>query len=132
MRVTVDRKRCESHGFCADAAPAVFSLDDESDDLVVADGPVEPDLETDVHAAVRVCPVAARGSFDAIGDLAEPFPVGVIMDMIGFPGDHRVRILQWADAGFHSTGPADERCLAAFPLLQQMFEYLLTLTEDDF
>jgi ferredoxin len=57
--VTVDRKRCESHGFCADAAPAVFSLDDESDDLVVADGPVEPDLEADVHAAVRVCPVAA-------------------------------------------------------------------------
>ena len=59
MRVTVDRQRCESYGFCADAAPAVFSLDDESGDLVVPDGPVEPGLEADVQAAVRVCPVAA-------------------------------------------------------------------------
>jgi len=59
MRVMVDRKRCESYGFCADAAPAVFSLDDESGDLVVVDGPVEPALEADVQAAVRVCPVAA-------------------------------------------------------------------------
>jgi len=59
MRVMVDRKRCESYGFCADAAPTVFSLDDESGDLVVVDGPVEPALEADVQAAVRVCPVAA-------------------------------------------------------------------------
>jgi cytochrome P450 len=76
--------------------------------------------------------LVARGKFDAIGDLAEPFPVGVIMDMIGFPGDQRDRILQWADAGFQATGPANGRCLAGFPLLQEMFEYLVTLTEDDF
>jgi len=76
--------------------------------------------------------LVARGSFDAVGDLARPFPVGVIMDMIGFPGDHRDDILQWADAGFQATGPANARCTAGFPALQQMFEYLVTLTEDDF
>ena len=59
MHVTVDRQRCESYGFCADAAPAVFSLDDESGDLAVMADNIPPDLEADVKAAVRVCPVAA-------------------------------------------------------------------------
>lgn len=76
--------------------------------------------------------LVTRRSFDAIGDLARPFPVGVIMDLIGFPGDRRDSILRWADAAFSATGPANERCLAGFPRLQEMFGYLVTLTEDDF
>jgi ferredoxin len=58
MKVAVDRARCESYGFCADAAPTYFQLDDEGD-LVVERDEVEPGDEADVLAAVRVCPVAA-------------------------------------------------------------------------
>jgi ferredoxin len=58
MKVAVDRSRCESYGFCADAAPAYFQLDDEGD-LVVERDEVDAADEADVLAAVRVCPVAA-------------------------------------------------------------------------
>jgi ferredoxin len=58
MKVAVDRTRCESYGFCADAAPAYFRLDDEGD-LVIDQDEVAADDVADVLAAVRVCPVAA-------------------------------------------------------------------------
>jgi cytochrome P450 len=73
-----------------------------------------------------------RGRFDAVADLAYPFPVGVIMDMIGFPPDHAADIARWSDAAFQATGPANDRCLAGFSALEDMFDYLVTLSEDDF
>jgi cytochrome P450 len=76
--------------------------------------------------------LVGRGSFDAITDLAYPFPVGVVIDMIGFPTDHVSDITRWADAGFQATGPANERAVAGFPVLMQMFEYLQTLSPEDF
>jgi cytochrome P450 len=76
--------------------------------------------------------LVTRGSFDAITDLAYPFPVGVVIDMIGFPTDHVADITRWADAGFQATGPANPRALAGFPLLAEMFDYLQTLTPNDF
>lgn len=83
-------------------------------------------------ADALVAGLVARGSFDAIADLAYPFPVGVIMDMIGFPDNHVADISRWADAGFQATGPANPRAMAGFPVLQEMFQYLVTVTENDF
>lgn len=57
-RIILDRQRCEGHGMCEDAAPEVFSLDDEGE-LHVLISEVPPALERDAQAAVRVCPVAA-------------------------------------------------------------------------
>jgi ferredoxin len=58
MRVTVDPTLCEAQGFCESLAPDVFELGDE-DVVQIADGPVAPDREIDVRAAVEQCPKAA-------------------------------------------------------------------------
>lgn len=60
MRILLDRPRCEGHGLCEEAAPALLHLDDEGE-LVIDRDEVE-DGGADAKAAaaaVRVCPVAA-------------------------------------------------------------------------
>lgn len=58
MHVVVDRERCEGHGLCEDAAPEVFTLDDDGQAVVLAD-PVPAELHAATDRAVRLCPVAA-------------------------------------------------------------------------
>jgi ferredoxin len=58
MRVTVDETLCEAQGFCESLAQDIFELGDE-DVVQIADGPVPPDREIDVRAAVDQCPKAA-------------------------------------------------------------------------
>jgi len=60
MKIVVDRPRCEGHGLCEEAAPALMHLDGDGD-LVIDHEEVEagsPDAAA-ASAAVRVCPVAA-------------------------------------------------------------------------
>lgn len=58
MRLVLDRPRCEGHGLCEEAAPALMHLDDDGELVLdreeVGDGDVAA-----ANAAVRVCPVAA-------------------------------------------------------------------------
>ncbi|WP_264990588.1 ferredoxin [Mycobacterium kiyosense] len=49
---------CEANGFCESIAADIFELGDE-DVVQIADGPVPPDREIDVRAAVDQCPRAA-------------------------------------------------------------------------
>jgi ferredoxin len=58
MRVTVDENLCEANGFCESLAADVFELGDE-DVVQIVDGPVPPEREIDVRAAVDQCPKAA-------------------------------------------------------------------------
>ncbi|MFC4504697.1 MULTISPECIES: ferredoxin [Streptomyces] len=56
--IEVDESRCDGFGFCEQAAPDVFGLDD--DGLVTVRLPRIPDELTDkAEAATRACPVAA-------------------------------------------------------------------------
>jgi ferredoxin len=58
MRVIVDADMCEANGFCESLAADIFELGDE-DVVQIAEGPVPPDREIDVRAAVEQCPRAA-------------------------------------------------------------------------
>ena len=58
MRIEVDQARCEGHGLCEEAAPALMHLDDEGILHIDVDE-VPADAEGAAQAAVRVCPVAA-------------------------------------------------------------------------
>ncbi len=58
MRVHVLEDRCEGHGLCEEAAPAVFELDDDGVAHVLHD-PIPDALRRHAEAGVRVCPVAA-------------------------------------------------------------------------
>lgn len=58
MRIDVDRNRCEGYGFCEEAAPELFALDDDGE-LLVKLVEVPADLGDKARAATRACPVAA-------------------------------------------------------------------------
>jgi cytochrome P450 len=66
----------------------------------------------DVRAADLVARLLARGSFDAVTDLAHDLPVNVIMDLIGWPVGGRERLLDIAAGWFDSAGPDSARTRA--------------------
>jgi ferredoxin len=55
--VQVDRAKCEGFGFCEEAVPEVFRLDD--DGLLHIDDAAAANAAASLPSAVRVCPVAA-------------------------------------------------------------------------
>jgi ferredoxin len=60
MRVTIDHDRCEGHGLCTQAAPTIFSFDDDGELAnAFADADVPDDLAPAAREAADVCPVAA-------------------------------------------------------------------------
>lgn len=75
--------------------------------------------------------VLAKGSFDAVADLARAFPVSVVLDLVGLPHNVRPKVLAWADAAFNAGGPPGPRTEAAYPLLQDQFAYLASLNPRD-
>ncbi|MFE4833386.1 ferredoxin [Arthrobacter sp. NPDC056691] len=58
MRIELDRPRCEGHGLCEEAAPALMHLDDGGELVIDSPEVAGTDLGA-ANAAVRVCPVAA-------------------------------------------------------------------------
>ncbi|MEX0426144.1 ferredoxin [Nocardioides sp. DS6] len=58
MKILLDRPRCEGHGLCEEAAPALMHLDDEGELVLDREEVDGADLAA-AQAAVRVCPVAA-------------------------------------------------------------------------
>ena len=58
MRIVLDRPRCEGHGLCEEAAPALMHLDDDGELVLDREEIRNGDVAT-ANAAVRVCPVAA-------------------------------------------------------------------------
>ena len=56
MRVTVDLDACEGNGKCVQAAPEVFELPADEDQVQVKVDPIPAELEGAVDRAVRVCP----------------------------------------------------------------------------
>ena len=55
MKIVLDRPRCEGHGLCEEAAPALLHLD-EDDELVIDREDVGDDDLAAANAAVRVYP----------------------------------------------------------------------------
>jgi cytochrome P450 len=79
------------------------------------------------QADKHVADLVARGSFDGVGDLAQPFPIRVVADLIGLPREGRENLLGLADGAFNSFGPANERTLAGLPHAAAVFgEYVPT------
>lgn len=64
--VQVDRAKCEGFGFCEEAVPDVFRLDD--DGVLHIDEAAAQTATATLPAAVRVCPVAALRLLDGTQD----------------------------------------------------------------
>ena len=65
----------------------------------------------------------ARGSFDAVVDLARALPLSFVPDLVGWPLGGREHLLEWASAAFDILGPLNERAQAALPGVQAMVEF---------
>ncbi|MFV0373170.1 cytochrome P450 [Microbacterium sp.] len=70
-------------------------------------------------------------TFDAVTDLAQSFPIKVVLDLVGLPAEGRDEVLRWADAAFSAAAPMSERTMEAFPLLQDQLAYLSGIRKDD-
>src|SRR5690606_37997752 len=53
--------------------------------------------------------VLEGGGFDAVSDLATPFPVQIVLDLVGLPHEMRPKVLGWAAAAFNAGGPPGPR-----------------------
>jgi cytochrome P450 len=78
------------------------------------------------RAEALVEELVARGSFDAVRDLARPFVMGIIYDLNGLPEHGRERFFGWASAMFDALGPMNARCERGLQGIGEMFEWLAT------
>ncbi|HEY5350063.1 MAG TPA: cytochrome P450 [Candidatus Lustribacter sp.] len=82
--------------------------------------------EINVRADALVAEVVARTTFDAVTDLAQAFPLTIVADLIGLPAADRLRLLEWADAGFNLWGPRNERNIRSLPVWAGLVDYIVT------
>lgn len=78
------------------------------------------------RAEALVDDLVARGSFDAVRDLARPFVMGIIYDLNGLPESGRERFYGWASAMFDALGPMNERTQRGLQGIGEMFAWLAT------
>ncbi|MEO0061830.1 MAG: hypothetical protein RLZZ08_390 [Pseudomonadota bacterium] len=92
-------------------------------------GPValKPLADTiDARAQALADRLAAMGTFDGVADFAHDLPVGVVMDLVGWPMDVRPRLLQLAEGSWNAAGPDNARMRAG---LGQLGEMMALITE---
>jgi len=63
-------------------------------------------------------------TFDAVTDLAQPFPIEVISSLIGFSKVPVHKLAAWASAGFQVLGSANQRALDVVQLLGELDDFL--------
>ena len=78
-----------------------------------------------------VAALVERQSCDAIVDLARVFPALVVTDLVGMSDEMRDRMIEWGDATFQCVGPLNERAEEAFPVLEELFTLLMSITKED-
>jgi cytochrome P450 len=69
-----------------------------------------------------------RRDVEVVGELAVPFSVSVVCDLVGLPAEGRERLLPWARLGFDSWGPPGPRAEAAAAGYQSLVDYSNTVS----
>jgi cytochrome P450 len=64
-----------------------------------------------------------RRDVEVVGELAVPFSVSVVCDLVGLPDEGRERLLPWARLGFDTWGPPGPRAEAAAVGYQSLVNY---------
>ena len=66
----------------------------------------------------------AKGTVDAMEDLAQGLPLSVVRDLVGLPDFGRENMLKWAAAAFDVLGVQNERGKAACSAISEMREFI--------
>ncbi|HEX4189500.1 MAG TPA: ferredoxin [Marmoricola sp.] len=61
MRLTVDHDKCQGHSLCANIAPDLFELDDDTGQATASPDPVPDALLPSARQAASSCPESAIG-----------------------------------------------------------------------
>jgi cytochrome P450 len=80
-------------------------------------------------ADVLVDELVAKGTFDAIPDLAQAYPLKVFPDAIGLRSDGRENLLPWSDAVFNSWGPDNELSSNAMKVGRKAYPWIMSACE---
>jgi cytochrome P450 len=75
--------------------------------------------------------IVAMGDFDAVSDLAHDLPVGVVMDLIGWPEDVRPQLLRLAEGSWNAAGPVNARMEKGLTRLQEMMTLLAEIYDQN-
>jgi 4-methoxybenzoate monooxygenase (O-demethylating) len=67
------------------------------------------------EAETKIAELVDKGTFDAVRDLAEAYPMKVFPDAIGIRPDGREKLLAWSTFVFDSFGPENEHLAASRP-----------------
>jgi cytochrome P450 len=86
---------------------------------------IEDDLQE--RADTLVGPLVDRGSFDAVRDLAQPYSVSVVADLVGLPQERRSELLANSDAAFNRFGPDNRRYRDAESGFRRLLDYVTTV-----
>ena len=80
------------------------------------------------RATEYVIQAVDRRDVEVVGELAVPFSVSVVCDLVGLPDEGRERLLPWARLGFDSWGPPGPRAEAAAGGYQSLVDYSNTVS----
>lgn len=95
---------------------------------VLTPAALKPVAETiDQRAEALVDRLLQMGQFDGVTDFAHDLPVGVVMDLIGWPHDVRPRLLELADGSWNAAGPDNARMQSGMAQLGQMMDLLAAI-----
>lgn len=86
-------------------------------------------LQADIEqqAAGLVADLLHQGGGDVVAELAQPFPLNVVADLVGFPREGREGLLEWVDASFNTFGPMNRRSHESIPKLEGIWTWLDTM-----
>lgn len=80
--------------------------------------------EIRAKAEALLADLVARGSFDGMTDLAQPFVTSIVMDLIGVADEEvRAKMLTWGAAALNMQGPDNDRMQSALPVAGEMFHW---------
>ena len=72
-----------------------------------------------------------KGSFDAVAELARPFPGDVVGELLGVDQEMRENLVNYGDATFNVMGPLNQRATEGFPLVMDLLQKMATMTKED-
>lgn len=75
--------------------------------------------------------LARMGEFDGVTDFAHDLPIGVVMDLIGWPMDVRPRLLELASGSWNAAGPDNSKMREGLNQLQEMMALITEIYDNN-
>jgi cytochrome P450 len=85
----------------------------------------------DNEANLLVDRLVQAGTFDAVRDMAEPFPLKAFGDAVGVPSEGREQLLVYANALFNSFGPHNARCVESLQSVKPVADWVWAACQRD-